>query len=148
MKQRILIVLSLVATCMFCYGGTSVLRVNGEEVGKTLQSISFDGDKAVVKFSDGTSTSYQMDLMEVVFKNQSTAMEETGIRLLSTLVAKELVVEGGAKDELVQVYDMNGRLHLQTTTLAQEALHMDVSKLSQGMYVLRVGGEAIRFIKQ
>ncbi|MBO5960456.1 MAG: T9SS type A sorting domain-containing protein [Paludibacteraceae bacterium] len=148
MKHRILIVLSLVATSLLCYGGTSVLRVNGEEVGKTLQRINFDGDKAVVNFSDGTSTSYNMDLVEVVFKNQGTAMEETGIRLLSTLVHNELIVEGGAMDELVQVYDMHGRLYLQTTTLPQEALHMDVSNLSQGMYVLRIGGEAIRFIKQ
>ena len=148
MKHRILIVLSLVATSLLCYGGTSVLRVNGEEVGKTLQRINFDGDKAVVNFSDGTSTSYNMDLVEVVFKNQGTAMEETGIRLLSTLVHNELIVEGGTMDELVQVYDMHGRLYLQTTTLPQEALHMDVSNLSQGMYVLRIGGEAIRFIKQ
>lgn len=148
MKHRILIVLSLVATSLLCYGGTSVLRVNGEEVGKTLQRINFDGDKAVVNFSDGTSTSYNMDLVEVVFKNQGTAMEETGIRLLSTLVHNELIVEGAAMDELVQVYDMHGRLYLQTTTLPQEALHMDVSNLSQGMYVLRIGGEAIRFIKQ
>lgn len=148
MRHRILFVLALAASSVFCYGSSAVLRVNGEEVGKTLQRITFEGDNAVINFSDGSSSTYRMDLVEVLFSNHGTAVEDTHIRLLSTIVLNELVVEGGAKNTLVQVYDMNGRIHLQTTTLPQGELHLNVCGLTQGMYVLRVGKEAIRFIKQ
>ena len=148
MTKRIILLFSLVITTLLSYGRTADLRINGEAVNKTLQRIHFEGDSAVVHFSDGSYIHYRMDLVEVWFNTSGTALEETEIRLLSTLVGDELIVECGSSTALVQVYDLQGRLQMQTTTLPDQALRWNVSTLRQGMYILRVERESIRFIKQ
>lgn len=148
MKNRVFFLFSFFLSALLCVAGNPTLKVNGEEIGKTLKQITFDGDNAVLNFSDGSTQTCRMDVVEVLFQSSNVSLSPVNICLLSTLVQDELVVENAPHSQLVQVYDFSGRLHLQTTTLASSSLHLDVSALHQGVYVLRIGTQSIRFIKQ
>jgi hypothetical protein len=52
----------------------------------------------------------------------------------------------GMKGECVQVFDLSGRLLLQAESNGDETLPLNVSGLSNGMYLLRCGRRVARFM--
>ena len=60
----------------------------------------------------------------------------------------QLFINGLNADESVRIYDLNGQLVSVTTANADGVCQISVSSLPQGAYLLQVGIEIVKFIKQ
>ncbi|MCL1938714.1 MAG: T9SS type A sorting domain-containing protein [Candidatus Azobacteroides sp.] len=132
--------------------------------------------KLITLNADGTETSYAlMEVQKIVFdkglmtvnmKSGADAIhiacvsflfaEETGIeniKLESSIfvfpnpVQTHLTIVGVDKNVKINLYDLKGTL-LQSIFAQDNSTPMDVSSLQQGLYLLQIGEQVIKFIKQ
>lgn len=61
--------------------------------------------------------------------------------------AGSIVVRGAQSGQTVRVYDMQGRL-MSAVTVGSGAVQIPVSGLQNGAYLLQVGAEVVKFVKQ
>jgi len=77
-------------------------------------------------------------------KNQKS---EPSIFVFPNPVGETLTVNGVKKDEIINLYDMSGAL-LKTVTSQETATNINVSSLKQGVYLLRIDKQVIKFLKK
>jgi len=130
-----------------------VIKVNGEEIKKTPTLITLDYSKAgyiQVQFSDSSVVSYNMNLVEFcpneVNAIQNTMKEGTFFHIKGH-VRDVLHLEGITSGAEIAVYSANGEQKYLGKSNG-EHMSVDVSRLSRGVYVLRVGRQAVKFIKE
>jgi hypothetical protein len=130
-----------------------VIKVNGEEIKKTPTLITLDYSKAgyiQVQFSDSSVVSYNMNLVEFcpneVNAIQNTMKEGTFFHIKGH-VRDVLCLEGITSGAEIAVYSANGEQKYLGKSNG-ENMSVDVSHLSRGVYVLRVGRQAVKFIKE
>lgn len=130
-----------------------VIKVNGEEIKKTPTLITLDYSKAgyiQVQFSDSSVVSYNMNLVEFcpneVNAIQNTMKEGTFFHIKGH-VRDVLCLEGLTPEAEIAVYSANGEQKYLGKSNG-ENMSVDVSHLSRGVYVLRVGRQAVKFIKE
>ena len=130
-----------------------VFKVNGEEIKKTPTLITLDYSKAgyiQVQFSDSSVVSYNMNLVEFcpneVNAIQNT-MKEGNFFHIKGHVRDVLCLEGITSGAEIAVYSANGEQKYLGKSNG-ENMSVDVSHLSRGVYVLRVGRQAVKFIKE
>ena len=130
-----------------------VFKVNGEEIKKTPTLITLDYSKAgyiQVQFSDSSVVSYNMNLVEFcpneVNAIQNTMKEGTFFHIKGH-VRDVLHLEGITSGAEIAVYSANGEQKYLGKSNG-ENMSVDVSHLSRGVYVLRVGRQAVKFIKE
>ena len=130
-----------------------VIKVNGEEIKKTPTLITLDYSKAgyiQVQFSDSSVVSYNMNLVEFcpneVNAIQNTMKEGTFFHIKGH-VRDVLCLEGITSGAEIAVYSANGEQKYLGKSNG-ENMSVDVSRLSRGVYVLRVGRQAVKFIKE
>lgn len=130
-----------------------VFKVNGEEIKKTPTLITLDYSKAgyiQVQFSDSSVVSYNMNLVEFcpneVNAIQNTMKERTFFHIKGH-VRDVLCLEGLTPEAEIAVYSANGEQKYLGKSNG-ENMSVDVSHLSRGVYVLRVGRQAVKFIKE
>ncbi len=87
------------------------LTINGSTVDKVVTQITFEGDNAVLTYSDNSTQSADMELVSLAF-------EYDGSSGISAVEAKEQAVTG-------KVYNLNGQM-VGTTTAG----------LSKGVYIV------------
>lgn len=130
-----------------------VIKVNGEEIKKTPTLITLDYSRAgyiQVQFSDSSVVSYNMNLVEFcpneVNAIQNTMKEGTFFHIKGH-VRDVLHLEGITSGAEIAVYSANGEQKYLGKSNG-EHMSVDVSRLSRGVYVLRVGRQAVKFIKE
>lgn len=130
-----------------------VIKVNGEEIKKTPTLITLDYSRAgyiQVQFSDSSVVSYNMNLVEFcpneVNAIQNTMKEGTFFHIKGH-VRDVLHLEGITSGAEIAVYSANGEQKYLGKSNG-ENMSVDVSRLSRGVYVLRVGRQAVKFIKE
>jgi hypothetical protein len=130
-----------------------VIKVNGEEIKKTPTLITLDYSKAgyiQVQFSDSSVVSYNMNLVEFC-PNEVNAiqniMKEGTFFHIKGHVRDVLHLEGITSGAEIAVYSANGEQKYLGKSNG-ENMSVDVSHLSRGVYVLRVGRQAVKFIKE
>ena len=72
---------------------------------------------------------------------------ESAISLFPNPVKEYLSVNGVKADAIINLYDLNGKL-LQTIPVQENSTTIHVSSLQQGIYVLQIGEQLVKFIKQ
>ena len=72
---------------------------------------------------------------------------ESSIFIFPNPVKEKLTVNGVKKDATINVYDLAGGL-LQSIPAQENSTEINVSSLQQGIYLLRVGEQTIKFVKQ
>lgn len=146
MKSRFIILFIFFAgLCCTAFGSPS-FKVNGNEITTTVESMTFDGDNAILHFSNGTQNSYDMSTVEVLFPAISTLVDNS-IYILNRMVHDELIIENCAGNQLVCIYDMAGRLMHQMRS-EEGGFSINVNDLNTGVYILKIGTESVKFIKQ
>ena len=130
-----------------------VIKVNGEEIKKTPTLITLDYSRAgyiQVQFSDSSVVSYNMNLVEFC-PNEVNAipntMKEGTFFHIKGHVRDVLHLEGITSGAEIAVYSANGEQKYLGKSNG-ENMSVDVSHLSRGVYVLRVGRQAVKFIKE
>ena len=145
--------LLVVLLTVFNSQAAGVIKVNGEEIKKTPTLITLDYSKAgyiQVQFSDSSVVSYNMNLVEFcpneVNAIQNTMKEGTFFHIKGH-VRDVLCLEGITSGAEIAVYSANGEQKYLGKSNG-ENMSVDVSHLSRGVYVLRVGRQAVKFIKE
>ena len=72
---------------------------------------------------------------------------ESSIFIFPNPVKESLTVNGVKKNAIISLYDLNGKL-LQTIPAEDNSTGINVSSLQSGAYLLSVGGQTLKFIKQ
>ncbi len=109
----------------------------------TIQKITFESGNVVVTTSQGIETFPQDEMREIVFEDSPTD--------IATLQAESgmLKVTGGVltvgRQGLLCIYTPNGTLHSMTRTEADSQI--ELSALPQGVYIIKLNNETIKYIK-
>jgi len=132
--------------------------------------------KMIVVKADGTDEAYAVsDVQKIVFDlgnntmtvnmkagadvsnvtslsfDETTGIEspkvESSIFVFPNPVKETLTVKGVEKDAIISLYDMSGKL-LQSITSQENSTDINVSSLQQGIYLLQIDKQIIKFIKK
>ena len=123
--------------------GKQQLTINGQTVENVVTRITFEGDNVVLHFKGGDSQTADMDAVVLGFDYSPT----TTVSVLRGTVDKFLNLSGVDDGTVVTIYDAQGKLV--TTTTAREAKAvLSVSTLRSGVYMLKAGRQAVKFIKK
>lgn len=122
---------------------TQALIINGEPVEKVVTKITFNGDHAVLTFSDATEISEDMGNIILRFSSSPTSIKDITTFQMNKAVDGELNIEGLPAGTQVVIFDASGK-----QLMATMATQINVSSLKSGVYVLKAGNQIVKFVKQ
>ena len=122
---------------------TQALIINGEPVEKVVTKITFNGDLAVLTFSDATEISEDMGNVILQFSSAPTSIKDIAAFQMNKVVDGELNIEGLPAGTQVVIFDASGK-----QIMATMATQINVSSLKSGVYVLKAGNQIVKFVKQ
>ena len=122
---------------------TQALIINGEPVEKVVTKITFNGDLAVLTFSDATEISEDMGNIILQFSSAPTSIKDIAASQMNKVVDGELNIEGLPAGTQVVIFDASGK-----QIMATMATQINVSSLKSGVYVLKAGNQIVKFVKQ
>ena len=153
MKRKLLFAILLLSATVQVQS-ERLLKINGEVVEKVPVTITMDYTEAgnvIVAFTDGTQVSCSMNRLEIL-PNEATAIRKVedaqkGFFVIKGAVGDELRVEGAEPGADVMIYSAGGALLMKGKT--DSSLYVtNVSRLQRGVYLLQIGKQAVKFIKQ
>ena len=121
---------------------TQALVINGETVEKVVTKITFNGDLAVLTFSDATEISEDMGNVILRFSSSPTSIKDITAFQMKKAVDGELNIEGLPAGTQVVIFDASGK-----QLMATMASRINVSSLKPGVYVLKAGNQIVKFVK-
>ena len=147
MKKIVTLLLSLFLTTGTAFADNSqVVIINGQKVEKVATKITFNGDNAVVSFSDGSSQSADMSQV-VIYLNVSTDIRKVETFSFNGLIGDELHLSNIAEGTAVTIYDATGKV-LQQVKATDTTLSLNTASLKNGVYVLKAGNQIVKFLKK
>lgn len=100
-----------------------VVKIDGVvQDGKTVKTITFEGDKLNLTYTDGSTASADLEAVVIAFESDPTA-----------ITVSKVSNEG----EVTKIYDINGR---------QVKATMDA--LPTGVYIMKSANKTVKFIKK
>lgn len=154
MKRKLLFALVLLLSVTVQAQSDRLLKINGEAVAKDPVTIILDYEQTgnvIVEFTDGSKVSCNMNRLEIL-PNGPTAIrkmdaDKAGFFVIKGAVRDELRVEGAEPGADVMIYSADGTLLMKGKT--DSSLYVtDVSHLQRGVYLLHIGKQTVKFIKQ
>ena len=121
---------------------TQALIINGEPVEKVVTKITFNGDLAVLTFSDATEISEDMSNIILRFSSAPTSIKDITAFQMNKVVGDNLLIDGLAGEANVIIYDASGK-----DVITTSGSNINVSGLRPGMYVLKAGNQIVKFVK-
>ena len=147
MKKIVTLLLSLFLTMGTAFADNSqIVFINGQKVEKVATKITFNGDNAVVTFSDGSSQSADMSQV-VIYLNVSTDIRKVETFSFNGLIGDELHLSNIAEGTAVTIYDATGKV-LQQVKATDTTLSLNTASLKNGVYVLKAGNQIVKFLKK
>ncbi len=147
MKKIVTLLLSLFLTVGTAFADNSqIVIINGQKVEKVATKITFNGDNAVVSFSDGSSQSADMSQV-VIYLNVSTDIRKVETFSFNGLIGDELHLSNIAEGTAVTIYDATGKV-LQQVKATDTTLSLNTASLKNGVYVLKAGNQIVKFLKK
>ena len=145
MKTPFFVLGCLLAGCLYA-AGAHTLTIDGARVDKTVATITFDGDKALLTFGDNSSEAHDLEAVKLDFSSTSS-LSDLRVGTLSVTVGSSITVSGVAEGTSMLIYDMHG---LQVKALTADAPECVVSLegLAPGAYIFRAGNEIVKFVKR
>jgi hypothetical protein len=125
---------------------SQIVIINGQKVEKVATKITFNGDNAVVSFSDGSSQSADMSQV-VIYLNVSTDIRKVETFSFNGLISDELHLSNIAEGTAVTIYDATGKV-LQQVKATDTTLSLNTASLKNGVYVLKAGNQIVKFLKK
>lgn len=148
MKKTLLslCLLALLSGSAWAQDVTQAITINGEPVEKTAVQLAFSGDNVTLTYSDQSTQTADMGVVSITFSTS------TGIGSLTAFEYKGLVdgwmsLGGLAAGTQVAIYDAAGHQLFAGKATGTE-MQVDAASLQSGVYVLRVGNQAVKFLKQ
>lgn len=154
MKRKLLSVLVLLLSVTVQAQSDGLLTINGEIVKKDPVAITLDYEEmgnVIVEFTDGAKVSCNMNRLEILPNGLSAIRQvevaKEGFFVIKGAVRDELRVEGAKPGADVMIYSAGGTLLMKDKTSSSQYV-ADVSRLQRGVYLLQIGKQTVKFIKQ
>lgn len=93
------------------------------------------------------------DIHKIIFNDPADTptaiddVQQNGISIFPNPTTESIVVKGLNANQTIRVYSLNGEL-LTSSQCSNGEANINVSHLPQGNYLLQVGAEVVKFIKQ
>lgn len=145
MKTPSILFACLLAGCLSA-SAAHTLTIDGAKVLKSVATITFDGDKAILTFSDNTSAAHDLESVKLDF-SATSALTDLHIGSLSVTVGSSILVSGIAEGTLMQVFDLKGSLVKSQVADAPECT-LSLEGLQGGVYIFRADNEIVKFVKR
>jgi len=153
-KVLLLSLVLLVAGRLFAVGESQLITVSadGTETAYALpdvQKIVFENDSMTVKMKSGTGATGITCIKFLLSDNVGieNLKPASKVFVFPNPVKTNLKVAGVDKNAKINLLDLSGKL-LQSITAQDNSTDIDVSALSPGLYLLQIGEQVIKFIKQ
>ncbi len=147
MKKIVTLLLSLFLTVGTAFADNSqIVIINGQKVEKVATKITFNGDNAVVSFSDGSSQSADMSQV-VIYLNVSTDISKVQTFNYNGIIGDDIRLSNIAEGTTVTIYDATGKV-LQQVKATDTTLSLNTASLKNGVYVLKAGNQIVKFLKK
>ena len=140
MKKLILIAAAMLIS--LSVSAAQTLTINGENVQKTVVTMTFDGDNVVLTFSD--QTSQKADMATVIITFDST---DASIYSMKTPAGSLLDIDGLTPGTVITVYDAEGRKMLTSKASANQT-RLTIESLKAGTYIMKAGKQIVKFVKR
>ena len=145
MKTSFLMLGCLLAGSL-CASAAHTLTIDGARVDKTVATITFDGDKALLTFGDNSTATH--DLGSIVLDFTSTSgISDISVGTLSVTVGSSITVSGIPEGTSLSLYNIRGE-ELRSLQAPGSECEMSLDGLPSGVYLLRAGGEIVKFVKR
>lgn len=146
LTQSILIAFGLLWS-MFAMASPEV-KVNGEALLSSPTQITINGDNVNVTFSDGSTSSFDMDDIVVNFNDPTNvATLQNKLFSINSAVKDQLVLTGVESGKRLSILSVAGISVYSSITNSNET-RLDISGLASGIYLLNVDGKVVKFIKK
>lgn len=127
-----------------------IVIVNGDELkGKSVMSMTFEGDDARLSLSDNSTITVKMEEVRIFFDSDNTGIEENKIKVFNYngIVDDYLTLSGIPTKTTIAIYDAAGKLLTQART-ENDATSIYVGNLCKGVYTAKAGKYVIKFVKK
>ena len=107
-----------------------------------------DGNRLVIRDIDGTTVSFDLASIRKMACTETTGTDEnltSDLQLLPNPSRDCFIIRNLQGESTARVYTLDGRLV--KTFLASEGQRIDISELSQGMYLLHLNGQTLKLMK-
>ncbi len=159
MRKTLLLLLFAVMSIGYSMAETT-LRIeylDGAELTKMLSVVGrweFTDGKFILVSTEGEVLAEKAsvyDVRKVVFKSELTpvATDETTAQLTvyPNPTQDVLFIDGLTEGETVRIYSLEGRLLMSEVALHEDSVQLSVASLAEGTYLLQMGTEIVKIIK-
>jgi methionine-rich copper-binding protein CopC len=143
-KLKLIIMLCLLTFVMSAQAGNvQTLTINGEKVEKLVTRITFEGDEAVLTFSDQTMQKSDMESVKLSF----TPEDLTAIGFIKNAVNKSFSIEGLEPGTEILIYNAEGKLVIKGCA-SENLTILKAASLKKGVYLMKAGRQVVKFVKR
>jgi methionine-rich copper-binding protein CopC len=143
-KLKLIIMLCLLTFVMSAQAGNvQTLTINGEKVEKLVTRITFEGDEAVLTFSDQTMQKSDMESVKLSF----TPEDLTAIGFIKNAVNKSFSIEGLEPGTEILIYNAEGKLVIKGCA-SENLTVLKTASLKKGVYLMKAGRQVVKFVKR
>ncbi len=124
-----------------------VAAYNGEEASyelATVQKITFEDGNVVITTSEGVVSLPEEEMEKMYFSATSTRVNSLPLAAEGLSVSGNTLLVSGKG--LLYIYNMGGQLIEMAKVDGQ--MNISLSSLPHGLYVVSMGGESIKFVKE
>lgn len=120
---------------------------------ESVDKLSFSTSDLIVSMKTGSPVAYGLSTIQKLYFNEAVSVAEPGLlsakplRIFPNPAHQSMTVENLPSGSTLFIYRMDGQL-AQTTPATSETLKLDISGLSDGLYLLFVNGRTAKFLKQ
>ena len=127
-------------------GNGQTLTVNGQTVDKVLSKMTFNGDNVILTFTDNSSQTSGMESVSLSFSSAS-AIDAVNVFQYNGIVGDVISLGGLMAGTSITIYDTAGRKQMSSTAQGS-SVQMNVASLQNGIYLLKVGKQVVKFAKR
>lgn len=143
-----LFTLATLLMCPLITMADPVVQVNGEAISSSPAKITLEDDNVNVVFTDGTTSTFDMDDIVVNFSSTAGVTSLQGsFFAINSLVEDQLTIAGIDAGKSFSIISFSGVTIFNGTTDSSET-NIDMSGMPSGCYLLQVDGKFIKFIKK
>jgi hypothetical protein len=123
------------------------------ELLSSVQNLTFPENTVEIKFFESPNLSYNLLSLKKIYFNLETGVNAdlargSEIEIYPNPVTKTLVVRNlSGKDTEVEIYSVYGE-KMATKKGCAEDPQLDVGNLTSGLYLVKVNGQTLKFVKQ
>ena len=117
-----------------------------ENIARTdVRKLTFEAGNLVVTKADGTNVNYGLSVLKSIsFTSTQSAVQAPGASTDDLNLQRNIIVASGTG--MLLIYDALGRVVRQETVNSRRS-EFNISDLSRGMYIARLGNRTLKFIR-